>query len=130
MRPVHHVTHSGAAGQDTDERLVPACPQWCDHDEKIDTGTPEEFVIHCGAERYIGSMRLQLRQVMFVDGALEPPVLLIGEDELPVSEAAHLTTALAATAAEATGDRHPHAIAGTRATVDDISLLYPGCIAC
>ncbi|MGK5111812.1 hypothetical protein [Geodermatophilus sp. CPCC 205506] len=123
MRPVHHVTYDGTAGRDTDERLVAACPSWCDRDEKVDKGTPDEFVIHCGAERYIGSMRLQLRQVMLVDGELEPPVLLIGEDELPMAEAAHLATALAATAAEATGDRYAHALPGTRPTVDDIRLL-------
>lgn len=98
MRPVHPVTHSGTAGQDTNERLVAACPSWCDRDEKVDEGTPEEFVIHCGAESYVGSIRLQLRQVTFVDGAFEPPVLLLGEDELPMADAAHLAPVLAATA--------------------------------
>ncbi|TQN42372.1 hypothetical protein FHU33_1771 [Blastococcus colisei] len=129
MRPVHPVTHSGTAGQDTNERLVAACPSWCDRDEKVDEGTPEEFVIHCGAESYVGSIRLQLRQVTFVDGAFEPPVLLLGEDELPMADAAHLAPVLAATAAEATGARYAQAMPDTRPPVDDTPMLYQRCLA-
>ena len=124
VRPVHHVTHSGTAAQDTDDLLVAACPIWCNRDEKVDEGTPEEFVIHFGAERYVGSVRLQLRQVTLADGALEPPVLMLGEDELPMADAAHLTTAVAATAAEATSARYAEAMPGTRPTVDDVPTLH------